>query len=276
MPNFQKIKYQLNIKIVKNQLQNEISDENILNDKLTNHYSQFDYHHNGDSGIDLYNDEILVESFGVRAIDFHIQCEMINLKTNEYQSYFLVPRSSLTKTSFLLANSIGVIDAGYRGNLIAKIKNFNPNKSELLSEGSYFQIISPDLKPIKINLVNELSQTTRDQDGFGSTSLIKKQINVNKYILVIDTGKIFIHQPLAPKYPKWITLILYKDDSIIWTIDLTFKSTLLDNLYDALYLGLKQANKLSIKNLIVKTKKILINEFQTYSSAIPKLKLYYY
>ena len=34
MPNFQKIKYQLNIKIVKNKLQNEISDENILNNKI--------------------------------------------------------------------------------------------------------------------------------------------------------------------------------------------------------------------------------------------------
>ena len=68
-----------------------------------------------------------------------------------------------------MANSIGIIDAGYRGEIKAKIRNFNPETSEILRVGKYFQIISPDLKPIKVNIVQELSTTTRNQNGFGST-----------------------------------------------------------------------------------------------------------
>ena len=68
-----------------------------------------------------------------------------------------------------MANSIGIIDAGYRGNLKAKVRNFNINTS-IFKTGSYFQIVSYDLKPIKVKLVNELSKTTRNDGGFGSTN----------------------------------------------------------------------------------------------------------
>ena len=33
-----------------------------------------------------------------------------------------IPRSSIAKTPLMLANSVGIIDAGYRGNLIAAVK----------------------------------------------------------------------------------------------------------------------------------------------------------
>jgi dUTPase len=55
---------------------------------------------------------------------------MIDLTDNTFTSYYLYPRSSLSKTSFQLANSVGVIDAGYRGNLMAKVRcfpDFNTN-----------------------------------------------------------------------------------------------------------------------------------------------------
>ena len=95
---------------------------------------------------------------------------MINIQTNTFTSFYLVPRSSISNTFFQMANSIGIIDAGYRGNLKAKIRNFNPQNSETLMTGRYFQIVSPDLKPIKVNIVRELSETTRGSNGFGSTN----------------------------------------------------------------------------------------------------------
>ena len=96
---------------------------------------------------------------------------MYNLETNTLCSYYLVPRSSIANTDFQLANSIGIIDAGYRGNIKAKVRNFNPSESSILNPfSSYFQIIAPDLKPIKINIVNSLTITTRDNGGFGSTN----------------------------------------------------------------------------------------------------------
>jgi len=92
---------------------------------------------------------------------------MINLKTNKYCSYYLCPRSSIAKNHFQLANSIGIIDAGYRGNLMAKVRCF---KNDSIQGGSYFQIIAPDLKPIKVNIVKSLSSTTRGSGSFGSTN----------------------------------------------------------------------------------------------------------
>jgi len=152
---FEEPKYQLNIKII--------------NSLYAEHYNKFEYHHLGDSGIDLYNPQIKVDSFCIGSIDFEIQCEMIDIDTNTYTSYLLVPRSSISKTVFMMANSMGIIDAGYRGNLIAKIKNVS-NNEECLNEGSYFQIIAPDLKPIKVKIVDSLSSTTRNDGGFGSTN----------------------------------------------------------------------------------------------------------
>ena len=153
---FQNIKYNLNINI------------NTTNPDIIEFYNKFKYHHHGDSGIDLYNPDIEIESLMVGTIDFNIKCEMIDLETNNYTSYYLVPRSSLAKTSFQLANSIGIIDAGYRGNLLAKIRCFH-NTTDTLEKGSYFQIVAPDLKPIRLNIVDELSSTDRDNKAYGST-----------------------------------------------------------------------------------------------------------
>ena len=65
----------------------------------------------------------------------------------------------------------GLIDAGYRGEIKAKIRNFNQN-SENLNCGKFFQIVSPDLKPIQVKIVKELSTTARDAGGFGSTNKV--------------------------------------------------------------------------------------------------------
>jgi len=158
MANFQEFTYQLNIKT---------PDES----ELFNYYNNLINHHNGDSGVDLLNThDITVDSFKVGTIDFKIKCEMINIKTNTFTSFYLVPRSSISNTPFQMANSVGIIDAGYRGNIKAKIRNFNPDSSETLTPGKYFQIVSPTLEPIKVVLVKELNETTRGSDGFGSTS----------------------------------------------------------------------------------------------------------
>jgi dUTP pyrophosphatase len=156
---FEKPKYQLNIKIVSK------------NPDVRKFYEKFTTHHNGDSGIDLIsNDAIKVDPFKIGTLDFGIQCEMIDIKENIFVSYYLVPRSSLGNTSFQLANSIGIIDAGYRGTIKAKVRNFNPEMPVDFSIESYFQITAPDLKPIKVNIVENLSETTRNDGGFGSTN----------------------------------------------------------------------------------------------------------
>lgn len=87
----------------------------------------------------------------------------------------LVPRSSMSKTPLRLANSIGLIDAGYRGPVGAMVDNisstdFTANKGDRL-----FQICSHNFLPFaNVVFVDTLENLpappdTRGAGGFGST-----------------------------------------------------------------------------------------------------------
>ena len=83
--------------------------------------------------------------------------------------YLLMPRSSISKTPLRLCNSIGLIDAGYRGEIMAAVDNVKQEKYEIDMGQRLFQIVSMDGGPISFELTDELSQTKRGTDGFGST-----------------------------------------------------------------------------------------------------------
>jgi dUTP pyrophosphatase len=100
---------------------------------------------------------------------------MIENTTGRNVSYYLYPRSSLSKTPLRLANSVGIIDAGYRGNLIVALDHINRDyKNEetyTIENGTRLvQICSPSLESFDFKLVNELSETKRGAGGFGSTN----------------------------------------------------------------------------------------------------------
>ena len=44
-------------------------------------------------------------------------------KDEKNVSYYLYPRSSIIKTPLRMSNSVGIIDAGYRGNIIGCVDN---------------------------------------------------------------------------------------------------------------------------------------------------------
>jgi dUTP pyrophosphatase len=157
-----------------------------------NIYQNIHRTHPGDAGIDLtvprdyICDEILVysnpdfEGFTPKyqlALDFEISCEMLN-ESDQNISYMLVPRSSIIKTPLRQANSIGIIDAGYRGNIKAVVdidhdyvKHCFETRQPIIRAGlRLFQIIAPSLTPIdSVELVDTLSSTARGNGGFGST-----------------------------------------------------------------------------------------------------------
>lgn len=82
--------------------------------------------------------------------------------------YYMYPRSSISKTSMRLANSVGIIDSGYRGHLIAMVDT-EPNTS-LKKYERYFQICAPNLCPIFVKMVDQIdTNTSRGSGGFGST-----------------------------------------------------------------------------------------------------------
>ena len=94
-----------------------------------------------------------------------------NIRYTMPVGYFLYPRSSTgTKTPLRLANSVGVIDAGYRGNYIAAFDNIRPLDFKVEKEQRLVQICPPNLTyPLRVELVEELDETERGGGGFGST-----------------------------------------------------------------------------------------------------------
>ena len=126
-----------------------------------------------DSGFDLYipeDVEYLASSATkqTKKVDLKIQCAMYD-EHGVPSAFYMYPRSSISKTSFRLANNTGIIDSGYRGNLGAYFDCFS-NSTEKITKGSrLLQICSPNLSPFRVVLVNNLSQTVRGAGGFGST-----------------------------------------------------------------------------------------------------------
>lgn len=125
----------------------------------------------GDAGIDLYVPTTITvpaNAIGFK-IDHLISCEATI--SGRQVSYYLYPRSSMGgKTPLRMSNSVGIIDSGYRGNLIGMVDNIS-NDDFVVEEGSrLFQVCSPTLNnPIKIEIVQELSETERGVGGIGST-----------------------------------------------------------------------------------------------------------
>lgn len=82
----------------------------------------------------------------------------------------IFPRSSIRNTELTLSNSVGVVDAGYRGELGATFNKTNGLDSLAYKVGDRVcQIMIIPHPIIQLEEVNELSNTERGEGGFGST-----------------------------------------------------------------------------------------------------------
>ena len=119
-----------------------------------------------DSGFDLYVPEtVIVPGHTTLKINHKVKCEVVG----DVQGYYLYARSSISKTPLICHNSVGVIDYGYRGDIIGAVYNTSKEQWKIEKGTRLFQLCAPDLKPFLINLVNEVSDTERGEGGFGST-----------------------------------------------------------------------------------------------------------
>lgn len=126
----------------------------------------------GNLGFDLQVFEpVTIPPWGSALIGLHVKAMVTDVASMTPRSFLLVPRSSLSKTPLMLANSVGVIDDSYRGELKAAVRNVS-NEPYTLSEGRWFQIIPlADGVPFsEVRLVpGGLPPTERGSGGFGST-----------------------------------------------------------------------------------------------------------
>lgn len=136
-----------------------------LNDVAKERYRNHGHFHAGDAGLDLYTlEELRIGPGETKFIEFGIACQPTNGK-----AYFLIPRSSISKTPLRMANSIGLIDGGYRGQIMAAVDNIKSEAYVVEAGTRLFQLIFPDCSPISYELAEDLSETTRGSGGFGST-----------------------------------------------------------------------------------------------------------
>ena len=136
-----------------------------LSDYARGLYENHGHFHNGDAGLDLFVIESLTVEPGETAIiKSYIACE--NTQGN---SYFLMPRSSISKTPLRQCNSVGLIDGSYRGEIMAAVDNVKNEPYTVESGQRLFQLVAMDGSPIHIELVSKLTETGRGEGGFGST-----------------------------------------------------------------------------------------------------------
>ena len=136
-----------------------------LNSKAEEYYSDHGHFHNGDAGLDLYILEN--QSFApgeTKLIKLGISCEPEGGK-----AYYLFPRSSISKTPLRLSNSIGLIDGGYRGEIMAPCDNIKDFDYTIEEGERLFQLVASDNSLISYRLVDKLNDSSRGTGGFGST-----------------------------------------------------------------------------------------------------------
>lgn len=165
------------------------------NAEVLNMYKKHEHFHPGDCGLDLFcPDDVTIRGGSTKLVDLRIKCsadlvieydvgyqnwakgltsEYEETITTEYYptSYDIRARSSISKTPLRLANSVGTIDAGYRGNLMLALDNIKVDDYTIKKGTRLVQIVSPFLGPINLNLVSALDETIRGSGGFGSTGL---------------------------------------------------------------------------------------------------------
>ena len=121
----------------------------------------------GDAGLDLVATSIIGEQLTNITYGTDLAIEI-----PEGYVGLIFPRSSIRKYDLVLSNSVGVIDSGYRGEIMVTfVKTENPRSIEKVYKvgDRIAQLIILPYPQIQLIESNELSDSERGKGGFGST-----------------------------------------------------------------------------------------------------------
>lgn len=119
------------------------------------------YAKNGDAGMDL-----TATSFNLTSDAWEYGTGLA-MEIPEGYVGLIFPRSSVSKYSLSLANCVGVIDSGYRGEIVVKFRSSRPVKAYNVGDRVAQIIILP--YPKVSFTEGKVSSTERGTGGFGST-----------------------------------------------------------------------------------------------------------
>jgi dUTP pyrophosphatase len=123
--------------------------------------------HPGDAGLDLRAAEGVTVAPGERAM----VPTGVAVAIPDGHAGLVLPRSGLaSKHGLTLANAPGLIDAGYRGEVICAVVNLDPHDPVEIAAGDRIaQLVVVALPEVVPAFVEELPGSSRGAGGFGST-----------------------------------------------------------------------------------------------------------
>lgn len=138
--------------------------------KLDNRVQIPKYQTSGSSGMDLcafLEEDVILKPMERKLIPTGLKMEI----PIGYEAQ-VRPRSGLSiKNGITLINCIGTVDADYRGELKVPLVNLGQEEFVIKNGDRIAQmVIMPIVQP-QIEVVSELSQTQRQEGGFGSTGV---------------------------------------------------------------------------------------------------------
>lgn len=150
--------------------------------RVAAHNTKLEHSSHPDSGFDILQpgERILFNENALsNKLPLGIMAAAYDIESSKPIAYYLFPRSSISKTRMRMCNSVGIIDSGYRGELMAMVDLVGGNDIEkgntdvkISVKDRYFQICMGDLSPFYVELVDKLDDlgiTERGAGGFGST-----------------------------------------------------------------------------------------------------------
>lgn len=127
----------------------------------------------GDAGMDL-----TAISYEYKSdIDCHVFGTGLAIEIPEGYVGLIFPRSSNRKTNAYMCNHVGIIDSGYRGEIMVSFKNRDVTKEDMIPQltapystgNKVAQLIVIPYPKIEFEEVEELSDSERGTNGHGST-----------------------------------------------------------------------------------------------------------
>ena len=126
--------------------------------------------HEGDAGIDLTCTNITQEinECGQLILVYHSD---LAVEIPEGYVGLLFPRSSAANKSLIVTNCVGVIDSGYRGEIMSKMRSTTDVVPAIYKPGERFaQLLIMPIAQYTITEATELTDSERGSDGYGSTN----------------------------------------------------------------------------------------------------------
>ena len=126
------------------------------------------YAHKGDSGVDLY----AAEDYLLKPMERKLIATGIKVAIPHGYEAQIRPKSGLAlEHGISHANSVGTIDSCYRGEIKIPMINLSEKSYKIEKGKKIGQMVFAKVEEAVFEEVEELDETTRNENGFGSTGL---------------------------------------------------------------------------------------------------------